>query len=151
MITWFETLSIWHWLGLMLSLAVLDIMLGTSFFLIWQSLCCLVVAISVALFPDLMWQLQLAFFAILSIASIFFWHMYLQNIPINSDKPKLNRRGEGYIGKVFTLKDSIINGRGAIKVDDTTWRIAGPDLAAGNKVIVVAVDSTVLVVVSKVD
>jgi len=46
------------------------------------------------------------------------------------------------------LKEPIVNGAGKIKVDDTTWKISGTDMAAGDKVRVVGVDGVVLKVES---
>lgn len=60
-----------------------------------------------------------------------------------TDVPALNRRGEQYIGRVFTLTEPIVNGVGKVKVDDTTWKVNGDDMEAGAKVRVVAIDGTV--------
>ena len=48
-----------------------------------------------------------------------------------------------YIGRVFTLEEAIINGRGKVRVDDTLWRVEGADLPLGHKVKVVSVDGVV--------
>jgi hypothetical protein len=40
---------------------------------------------------------------------------------VESDQPKLNRRGEQYVGRTFTLEEPIVNGHGKIRVDDSTW------------------------------
>ena len=47
-------------------------------------------------------------------------------------------------GEIFHLTEPIVDGRGRMKVADTMWRVAGPDLPAGTKVRVVAVEGTVL-------
>jgi membrane protein implicated in regulation of membrane protease activity len=56
----------------------------------------------------------------------------------------LNRRGEQYVGRLFTLQEAVVNGVGKLQVDDTTWRISGVDLPAGRKVRVAGVDGTTL-------
>ena len=48
------------------------------------------------------------------------------------------------MGQVFHLTEAIVDGRGRMKVADTMWRVAGPDLPAGAKVRVVGVEGTVL-------
>lgn len=48
------------------------------------------------------------------------------------------------MGRTFTLSEPIINGRGKINVDDSTWRVEGPDLPAGTPVLVIGVDSVTL-------
>jgi len=63
---------------------------------------------------------------------------------MESRDPALNRRGERYVGRQFTLETAIINGRGSIKVDDSVWRATGPELPAGRRVKVVGADGTVL-------
>ena len=64
--------------------------------------------------------------------------------PTETDQPRLNRRGEQYIGRTFTLDEPIVNGLGKIRVDDSTWKIEGGDCAAGTRITVVGVDGVVL-------
>ena len=59
---------------------------------------------------------------------------------------RLNRRGESYIGRIFTLDGAIVDGRGRLKIDDTVWLVAGPDLPAGTHVRVAGADNTLLLV-----
>ena len=56
----------------------------------------------------------------------------------------LNRRGEQYVGRRLTLDEPIVNGRGQVKVDNSTWRVEGADLPAGTPVIVTGVRGTIL-------
>jgi membrane protein implicated in regulation of membrane protease activity len=49
----------------------------------------------------------------------------------------LNRRAEALVGRVFTLEKPIIDGSGTVRIDDTIWRVAGPDTPAGTRVRVV--------------
>jgi len=96
------------------------------------------------LFPGLDWKLQMLIFAVLAIVSVLLYKQYTRNRPQTTDSPDLNRRGERYIGRVFTIEEPIVNGVGKIKVDDSTWRVNGPDQPAGTTVIVVAVDGSTL-------
>jgi membrane protein implicated in regulation of membrane protease activity len=64
--------------------------------------------------------------------------------PAETDQPTLNRRGASYVNRNFTLTEPIVNGVGKLRVDDSQWRISGPDVAAGTQVRVVAVDGTTL-------
>ena len=41
--------------------------------------------------------------------------------PEQKRKTDLNNRGARYIGKIYQVVEPIQNGRGKIKVDDTTW------------------------------
>ena len=47
------------------------------------------------------------------------------------DNPFLNRRADALVGRVFTLEKPIIDGAGTVRIDDTVWRVAGPDTPAG--------------------
>jgi membrane protein implicated in regulation of membrane protease activity len=47
---------------------------------------------------------------------------------------------------VFTLEKPIVGGTGTVRIDDTIWRLAGPDLAGGSRVRVVRADAALLVV-----
>ena len=63
-----------------------------------------------------------------------------------SDQPDLNRRGAQYIGRIVTVAEPIVAGRGKVRVGDTLWPVEGPDAAIGAQVKVTAVRGTALVV-----
>jgi hypothetical protein len=90
------------------------------------------------------WEYQLLLFAVFSVVSIALWYLVLKRHPTKTDQPRLNRRGEQYVDRVFTLESPIVNGLGKIRVDDTTWKITGMDCPAATKVRVVGVDGVVL-------
>ena len=58
----------------------------------------------------------------------------------------LNRRTEALVGRVFTLEKPIVDGVGRVRIDDTVWRVSGPDAAAGSRVEVVRADGANLTV-----
>jgi membrane protein implicated in regulation of membrane protease activity len=134
----------WFWLGLTVLLVILEVILGTSFFLLWLALVAFAVGIVIWIFPVIGWQYQTLLFAAGSIASILFWGQYLKGDRIKTDKPTLNRRSEEYIGRTFSLVEPIVNGRGRIKVGDTHWQVEGSDLPAGAPVKVIAANGTLL-------
>ena len=96
------------------------------------------------LVPALDWRYQLILFAVLSVISVAAGRWWLRRHPMRSDQPALNRRGEQYVGRVFTLEAPIVNGVGKIRVDDTTWKIEGADCPAGTQVRVTGVDGVIL-------
>jgi membrane protein implicated in regulation of membrane protease activity len=61
-------------------------------------------------------------------------------------EPFLNRRGHALVGRVFALETAIVEGSGRIRVDDSSWRVAGPDMPIGRHVRVVRIEGTTLVV-----
>ena len=63
-----------------------------------------------------------------------------------SDQPNLNRPAAQLVGRVVVVADPIEGGRGKVRVGDTLWPAAGPDMPAGTEVEVTAFDGTLLVV-----
>jgi membrane protein implicated in regulation of membrane protease activity len=58
---------------------------------------------------------------------------------------QLNQRGQQLVGRRLTLDAPLVNGRGHVRVGDSSWPvIADEDLAAGSKVEVVAVEGITL-------
>lgn len=139
-------INLWHWFGLAVFLGILEISLGTSFFLLWLGLSATTVGVVLALFPNMHWQYQGLLFALQSIGCIIFWHMHLKhNLNETTDEPRLNRRSEQYIGRILTLHEPIINGLGKVKVDDSTWKVeCDEDLPENTKVKVIGVDGVLL-------
>ena len=139
-------LAYWHWLVLALSLIIFEIIAPTAIFL-WFAVAAVIVGLVLLFFPGVSWETQLVLFSALSIAAIIVWRLYIKKYPpANNQYPTLNKRGEDLVGRVFTLEEDIVNNYGKIRVDDTMWKIRGADVAAGNRVRVVEVDGTVLVV-----
>lgn len=133
----------WHWWVLGLALLVIEMLSPTGFFLIWVGAAAVVVGGAAWAMPSLPWEAQLVLFGVLSVASFFAWRR-LRPAHVPSDQPTLNRRGHSYVGRTFTLGAPIVNGVGKLHVDDSQWRITGPDADAGAKVRVVAADGNTL-------
>ncbi len=140
--SWLSQIDYWHWLVLGIVLVVLEVLSPGVYFL-WLGIAAIVVGGILYGLPDMTWQMQLVLFAVFSVVSIALARILLQRHPIESDEPALNRRGEQYIGRVLTLSEPIENGVGRVKVDDTIWRVEGPDCPAGTRVRVVGVDGVV--------
>jgi membrane protein implicated in regulation of membrane protease activity len=87
---------------------------------------------------------QIMIFSALSVLSILVFRRFLKRHPIQSDRPLLNQRTAGYVGRVFMLEEPIINGRGKIRVDDSTWRVEGEDCPAGARVRVTDAEGVIL-------
>ncbi|HEY0720079.1 MAG TPA: NfeD family protein [Gammaproteobacteria bacterium] len=135
-------LTHWHWWILAMILLVLEVFAPGTFFL-WLGVAAMVVGLVVLIIP-MGWELQLLLFAILSVASVSLGRTYFKRRPIESDRPNLNRRGQQYVGRTFTLSEPIVHGYGKIRVDDSTWKIEGADSPVGSQVKVVGVDGVVL-------
>ena len=142
-VVFLEGLQFWHWMILGLALAVVEVMAPGTFFL-WLGIAAGLTGLLVLVIPDIAWQIQLIAFGVLSIAIVVAWRTYQRRHPTVSDDATLNRRGEQYVGRVFTLAEAIVNGRGTVKVGDSLWRADGPDLPVGARVKVTGVAGTIL-------
>lgn len=140
-----ETFAInyWHWWILALILLGVEVLVS-GFFLLWMGVSAAAVGMLVLILPELTWQLQVFWFAVFSVGSIVGFKWWQRRHPPRTDQPALNRRGDQYRGRVLTLTRPIHNGFGEVRVDDTTWRVRGPDLPAGARVRVVGTDGNLL-------
>ncbi|MBT3031199.1 MAG: NfeD family protein [Candidatus Thiodiazotropha endolucinida] len=140
---WFTQLDYWHWLILAVVLMILEVF-SPGAFLLWLGLAAGTVGLLLLLIPDITWQIQILLFALLSVTIIVLVRAFLQRRPIETDQPHLNRRGEQYLDRTFTLQEPIVNGEGKIHVDDTTWKITGEDCPAGTRIRISGVQGVVL-------
>lgn len=142
----FSQVVFWHWWVVATAILLLETVTGT-FYLLWISFAAAIVGLVLWLFPTLGGEAQLMLFAALSMISVVAWHRWRAKRPAPvTDQPALNRRGQQYIGRQFTLDAPIVNGQGKLRVDDTSWRVSGPDMPAGNTVRVVRADGATLIV-----
>lgn len=86
------------------------------------------------------WQFQTVVFLVLAVIFVLAGRRLFGSRSTDADEAFLNRRGEQLVGRRATLTEPIINGRGRIRINDTMWRVKGPDLPAGTKVNVIAFD-----------
>ena len=136
-------IEFWYWWVAGLVLIGIEVFMPGTFFL-WMGVAAGVVGLGLLFWPGLSLDYQLLTFAVVSIGTVALWRIYLRKNPPESDAPALNRRGRQYVGRVFVLSEAIQNGTGKIRVDDTTWKVTGPDLPEGARVRVTAVEGTAL-------
>jgi membrane protein implicated in regulation of membrane protease activity len=141
----FSTLGTWNWLIFGIILMALEL-LAPGVFLFWLGLVALLVGLlSFAFDPS--WQLQILMFAIFAAAAVPLWRRVARtNSAVSKSNPFLNKRADALVGRVFTLEKPIIDGAGTVRIDDTIWRVAGPDTPAGNRVRIVQADGASLTV-----
>jgi inner membrane protein len=142
MIETIMALGAWNWMILAAILFVLEL-LAPGIFLIWFGVAAAVTGLIVFRY-DITWQWQLIWFCGLSLATVLLAAKYLRKHPLESERPLLNERAVQLIGQSFDLVDPIVNGRGSIRTGDTIWRVEGPELPRGARIIVVGADGTVL-------
>ena len=141
----FVTLGTWNWLIFGFILMALELM-APGVFLFWLGLSALLVGlVSFAINPS--WQAQLLMFAVFAAAAVPAWRYFAKSDSSRSiSNPFLNKRTEALIGRVFTLEKPIVDGSGTVRIDDTIWRVAGPDAPAGSRVRIVQADGASLTV-----
>jgi membrane protein implicated in regulation of membrane protease activity len=137
-----EALGTWNWLVLGLVLMGVEVF-APGVFMLWLGLAALIVGL-VSFAVAWSWQTQVIVFAVLAAAMVPLWRHFARRGACASDKPFLNRRAEGLIGRVFTLETPIVDGVGTVKIDDTVWRVSGPDAPAGGRVKIVSADGASL-------
>lgn len=136
----------WMWFVLGGVLLVAEIF-APGAFLLWLGLAAFVTGL-LAFAGDIGWQSEVLAFAVLAVVAVIIGRRFSPRPGQDSDRPFLNRRAEGYVGRIFTLDQPIIGGIGRVRIDDTVWRVEGPDLSAGSDVRVAAVDGATLQVVA---
>jgi len=142
--SFFASLGIWNWFILGAVLLVLEV-LAPGTFMLWFGLAALAVGAQ-SLVIDWPWQAQLIAFAVLAVAAILLWRRFGARADAESDQPFLNRRAQAFVGRTFTLEKPIVDGGGTVRIDDTVWRVTGPDAPAGSRVRVVAAAGSLLTV-----
>ncbi|HFC93359.1 MAG TPA: NfeD family protein [Leucothrix mucor] len=140
-----DQLNHWHWWSLAVLLIILEIFSPAAFFL-WLGIAAAVTGLITLIAPNLHWAIQLVVFSIFSIAAVWLGRSWFQRNPIETDQPFLNQSNEEFVGKIYVVEQAISNGSGRIKVGDSSWKATGEDAAVGDKVRVVSVDATVLMV-----
>ena len=142
---WFNHIVFWHWWILAGILLILELT-SPVFFFLWLGFAAAAVGFLLLVFPSIPVEAQLVLFGILCVVSVLAWRRYREIHPPESVQPLLNQRGQQYKDRVFTLDEAIVNGVGKVEVDDSTWRVKGPDLPVGTRVKVTGVDGVVFIV-----
>jgi membrane protein implicated in regulation of membrane protease activity len=132
MMSWFLSLGIWNWFILGAVFLLLEV-LAPGTFMLWLGLSAILVGL-ISFAIEWTWQAQLIAFAVFAVASIPAFRHFARKVETPVDRPFLNRRAEGYVGREFTLEKPIVGGVGTIRIDDTVWRVMGPDCPAGSRV-----------------
>jgi membrane protein implicated in regulation of membrane protease activity len=136
------TLEPWVWLAGGVLLCAGE-MLAAGMFLLWIGLAAMATGATVFVFAvSLEWTLIL--FGVYAVVFVALGRRVYGSQDRPGDRPFLNRRAEALLGREFTLDHAIEGGEGRIRVNDSVWRVRGPDLPAGAKVTVTGVEDGVL-------
>jgi membrane protein implicated in regulation of membrane protease activity len=67
--------------------------------------------------------------AVLTLLAAWLWSRWLRN-RVKRQKPadaQLNQRGQQLLGRRFTLETALVNGRGHVRVGDSSWPVIADD------------------------
>lgn len=121
-------------------------MLGGNGYLLWSGVAAVITGLLVWIVP-FGWEWQGVLFAVLTLIAAWLWWLWLSK-RVREQKPAdaaLNQRGQQLVGRRFTLDTALVNGRGHMRVGDSSWPVsADEELPAGSKVEVVAVEGITL-------
>lgn len=134
----------WAWIIAGLILLALELVIPGGF-LLWLGIAGIVTGLA-AMIQPLSLPMQWGLFGVLSLIAIFAWLRFFRTRPQVTDRPYLNRRAERLVGREAVLDDPVTGGYGRLVLEDTVWRVAGPDLPAGTRVKIVGADGTVLLI-----
>jgi membrane protein implicated in regulation of membrane protease activity len=137
-------LIFWPWLILGIVLIAIEVVVPGTY-LLFPAIAALLTGLLAFVMPGLGWEGHALAFALLTMAAALAGRgLYARLRHAATDEPNLNRRMAAFIGTTHMLDAPIRDGRGRLKLGDSTWRITGPDLPAGTKIVVVGVDSITL-------
>lgn len=131
----------WSWVVAGLILLALELVVPGGV-LIWLGGAALVTGL-LTLFINIFWPLQFVIFGVLALVGIGLW-LKFRGPGVASDRPFLNQRANRFIGQEAVLDEPIRDGFGRLFLDDTVWRVQGPDLAAGSKVRIIEAHGALL-------
>lgn len=121
-------------------------MLGGNGYLLWSGVAGVITGLLTWALP-VSWEWQAVIFCILTLLAVWLWSKWLAR-QVKEQKPadsQLNQRGQQLVGQRFTLDSALVNGRGHMRIGDSSWPVsASEDLSAGTQVEVTAVQGITL-------
>jgi membrane protein implicated in regulation of membrane protease activity len=136
----------WTWLVIGVVLLAIELV-APGVFMLWLGLAAILVGV-VSFAVDWTWQSQIIAFVVFSIAAVPLWRRLSRGQNSAPSEGFLNRRADAFVGRVFTLEKPIVDGAGTVRINDSIWRVSGPDAPAGSRVKVVSSDGGLLTVES---
>jgi membrane protein implicated in regulation of membrane protease activity len=133
----------WYWWALAAVLLVFEMLLPGVVFL-FLAIGATAAGFGLLVASDLSLELQLVLFAVFAVGSAVALRPTLRRLQNRTAAANINARAASLIGKTFVLDQPILAGRGRVKLGDGSWIVTGPDMVAGARVRVAAVDGTEL-------
>lgn len=144
LIEFVRSLGAWTWLIVGVVLLMLEIV-APGAFMLWFGIAAIIVGV-LGLVVAVPWQAQLILFVILAILAVLIGRRYFSHLAGKAVPTGLNVRGRRLVGTFAVLDEPIVNRQGRVRIDDTTWRVTGPNMPSGTRVCIVDVDGALLTV-----
>ena len=136
-----DNLNYLHWLVFGLALIIVELFFW-SMFLLWIGAAAITISIVFYLYPEVSWVLQVLSFILLSVVSTFLAKKYF---PVKTVDDELSINAKSHIGKectVVSIENSIVK----VRLGESLWFAKGCEMSVGQKVQIVDVDSSTLIV-----
>ena len=133
----------WYWWALAAVLLIMEMTLPGVVFM-FLAVGAVAAGLALLVVADTSIEIQLVIFAVISAASAVVLRPVLRRLQNEAGPNKLNVRADAMVGRTMVLDEPILRGRGRIKLGDGSWTVTGPDMAAGTRVRVAAVDGAEL-------
>ena len=134
----------WSWVVAGIILLALEVLAPGTVFL-WFGVAAILTGV-LALVTDFGWQVDVIVFVALAAVLVVVGRRVFSREKSPGERPFLNDRARRLVGTSYVLAEPIVDGRGRIRVDDTNWRITGPDMPSGSRVRIASADGAKLVV-----
>lgn len=138
-------LQSWQWFVIGVVLAISEVFLPNAV-LLWLGIAGMTMGIITLIWSGLGWQAQLALFAVLSLLALAVGLTLRRRFSRIAKPREVNLGTARLVGQRGALSTSIVDGRGSVRLGDTTWPVTGPDLPAGTSVTVTGTDGVTLTV-----
>lgn len=133
-----ETLGIWNWVIAGIILLLFELIIP-GVYIMWFGCGALLTALTVFCVKwsaFALWETQIIVFLLFSIILVVIARIFFRRDK-ETDQPLLNLRTTQMVGRSTKLHEPIVNGQGHIRIDDTIWRVQGPDMPIGTIVKIV--------------
>lgn len=137
-------MAAWHWIVLGVALAIAETLLPGTI-LLWLGIAAALTGIVLLAWTDLGWQGQVLLFGAIAVVAVAVGLVLRRKL--HKPQPReVNLGTQRFVGQRGALSTAISNGRGEIRLGDTVWPVAGPDLPVGTSVVVTGSDGVTLTV-----
>lgn len=132
----------WYWLIAAAVLAAAELLLP-GIFLIFIAIAAAITGL-IALAVPLGLTGEMVSLTVWAAVAVLVGKRWYRDFPVATSDPDLNNRAARMIGQSVRVTDAIVDGRGRVRVGDGEWPATGPELPAGAKVAILAVENGVV-------